>query len=152
MSTYKCPQKHTLEQSWSDALLSAITDRLHSRMFVGVRLLPIVLFILLQANVGTGIRIGRIRVTIRRICREIDCRWGGWSGWGVCNHPCGNAGVESRSRGIRRKSKCGGRSCSGPSTQTRPCNRFCDHGGTPQRGHCSNCPAEYWGTCCSYRK
>ena len=85
-------------------------------------------------------------------CREVHCRWGGWSSWGSCNHPCGNAGVATRSRGIARKMKCHGHSCSGPSLDARPCNRGCPHGGTAQNGYCSGCPRGFYGTCCEHGK
>ena len=96
--------------------------------------------------------VGQVRVQIRwsrsSSCSRVNCAWGGWSAWGVCNHPCGNAGTQSRSRGTSRGASCGGSSCSGPSSQTQDCNRFCYNGGTPRLGHC-DCPDEFWGTCCN---
>ena len=86
-----------------------------------------------------------------RSCPRVNCAWGGWSAWGACNHLCGNAGTQSRSRGIARHASCGGSGCSGPSSQTRVCNRLCYNSGTPRPGHC-DCPDEYWGTCCEKRK
>ncbi|KAI0207552.1 hypothetical protein LSAT2_007820, partial [Lamellibrachia satsuma] len=83
-------------------------------------------------------------------CSRVNCVWRDWSGWRACNHPCGTAGTQSRSRGIATGASCGGSSCSGPSNQTRACNRYCDNGGTPQFGHC-DCPDEFWGTCCDKR-
>ncbi|KAK2162033.1 hypothetical protein NP493_1547g00000 [Ridgeia piscesae] len=83
----------------------------------------------------------------RSSCSRVNCVWGGWRGWGACNHPCGNAGTQSRSRGVARSASCGGSGCSGPSSQTRACNRFCNNGGTLQSAYCE-CPDEYWDTCC----
>ncbi|KAI0235807.1 hypothetical protein LSAT2_013682, partial [Lamellibrachia satsuma] len=84
-------------------------------------------------------------------CSRVNCAWGGWSAWGTCNHPCGNAGTQSRGRGISRSRSCGGSGCSGPSSQTQDCNTFCYNGGTPQPGHC-DCQDEFWDTCCDKRK
>ena len=134
---------------WSVLLKLHIYERRRSSMFVCGRLLLCLLLLLVQTN--EGLRVGRYRVRLTEICKEVDCRWGDWSGWSACNHQCGNAGIETRNRGHSRNSKCGGSSCSGPSQDTRPCNRFCVHG-TPQDGYCSDCPAVYWGTCCDHRK
>ena len=90
--------------------------------------------------------IGQVRVQIPCSCSLVNCTWGGWSAWAACSDPCGNAGWKSRSRGISRSRSCGGSRCSGPSSQTQACNRFCYNGGTPQPGHC-DC-TEFWGTCC----
>ena len=84
-------------------------------------------------------------------CRARNCDWGGWSVWGNCNHPCGNAGTQSRSRSEATTAACGGAACSGGSTQSQACNRFCNNGGTPKSGYCG-CPDVYWGTCCEYRE
>ena len=86
-----------------------------------------------------------------RSCSRVDCAWHDWSAWGACDHPCGNAGTQRRSRGIARSQRCGGSGCSGPSSEAQDCNRFCDNSGTPQSGYC-DCPAEYWDTCCDKRK
>ena len=94
---------------------------------------------------------GRRRRGWSSSCSRVNCVWRDWSGWRACNHPCGTAGTQSRSRGIAIGASCGGSSCSGPSSQTRACNRYCDNGGTPQSGHC-DCPDEFWGTCCDKRK
>ena len=83
----------------------------------------------------------------RRRCCAVSCTWGGWSGWSGCNHPCGSSGTRARTRGIARGPSCGGASCSGPSRQVQPCNRFCHNGGTPQNSRCS-CSAAFRGTCC----
>ena len=117
------------------------------------RLTAGILLVLLASPQGECIRVGRLRFFRRGfVCREVNCRWGGWSAWSSCNHPCGNAGVETRSRGIARKSKCDGKSCSGPSQDARPCNRGCPHGGTAQNGYCSDCPRGFYGTCCEHGK
>ena len=79
------------------------------------------------------------------------CIWSDWSSWSSCNHPCGNAGTQSRRRGIARSSSCGGSGCSGPSSETRACNRLCYNSGTLRPEDC-DCPDEYWGTCCDKRK
>ena len=102
---------------------------------------------------GSCYRNGRYRrCRRRRSCSSVSCAWGGWSAWGACSDPCGSAGTQSRSRGIAKGAYCGGSSCSGPSSQTQDCNRFCYNGGTPQSGHCGNCTDEFWGTCCDKRK
>ena len=85
-------------------------------------------------------------------CPSVNCAWSSWSAWGVCNHRCGNAGRQSRSRGIARSAYCGGSGCSGPSRQTQDCNRFCDKGGIPHHGYCGNFTDEVWGTCCDKHK
>ncbi|KAK2139493.1 hypothetical protein NP493_6387g00001 [Ridgeia piscesae] len=82
----------------------------------------------------------------RSSCSPVNCVWSGWRGWGACNHPCGNAGIQSRSRSIYSGTSCGG-SCPGSYTQERACNRFCYNSGTQRSGHC-DCPDEYWDTCC----
>ena len=87
----------------------------------------------------------------RRRCGRVNCSWGGWSQWGECNHPCGNAGTQSRSRGIARHPSCGGGGCSGPSSETRECNRGCYNGGSPLVAHC-NCTEPFWNTCCQSRE
>ena len=84
-------------------------------------------------------------------CSARNCAWNNWSGWGACNHPCGNAGVQGRSRSKRWEAYCGGRGCSGDPTDSQTCNRFCHNGGTPRPGYCT-CPDVFWGTCCGHRK
>ena len=117
-------------------------------MSVCGRLLLCVVLLAVRQSVVGGVRFHLIN---GELCIEVDCRWGGWSGWGACNHPCGNAGTQHRHHSVSRNAKCYGDGCSGPSTATRPCNRFCVHG-TPQNGYCSDCPAEFWGTCCDRRE
>ena len=87
----------------------------------------------------------------RRRCGAVSCAWGGWSQWGGCNHPCGNAGTQSRGRGIARQASCGGGGCSGPSSETRGCNRFCYNGGSPRVAYCQ-CTEPFWNTCCQSRE
>ena len=87
----------------------------------------------------------------RRGCGPVNCVWGGWSAWTPCNHPCGNAGTQTRSRGIAQHASCGGAGCHGPYTETVTCNRFCYNGGSPMSGFCT-CTDEFTGTCCRNRK
>ena len=99
----------------------------------------ILLVLIAECSEGFRFRVGKVRLLRRGLfCVEVNCRWGGWSSWSSCNHPCGNAGVSTRSRGIARMSKCDGKSCSGPSQDARPCNRGCPHGGTARNGYCIN--------------
>ncbi|KAK2171455.1 hypothetical protein NP493_1058g00002 [Ridgeia piscesae] len=86
----------------------------------------------------------------RRGCSPVNCEWNNWSEWGVCNHPCGSAGSQNRSRSVRRGSSCGGAGCTGGSTSSQACNRFCHNGGSPMEGYCT-CPDVFWGTCCGER-
>ena len=87
----------------------------------------------------------------RRRCSARHCQWGGWSQWTSCTAVCGNSGTKTRHRGIAVHPDCGGSGCSGPSSQTVECNRFCYNGGTPQSTYCT-CPDEYWGQCCGHRE
>ena len=96
------------------------------------------------------LRIGNVRII--GACTEVNCAWGGWSEYGECTDVCGSTGTQTRSRSISRQAKCDGSGCSGPSTETRKCNRLCYNGGTPQDGYCSHCPDKFWGTCCEKRK
>ena len=86
----------------------------------------------------------------RRRCGPVHCSWHGWSPWGDCAHPCGSAGTQTRSRGKNAES-CGGHGCSGPSSQTQACNRFCYNAATPQPGYCA-CTEPFWDRCCDKRK
>ncbi|CAB3984855.1 extracellular matrix A-like [Paramuricea clavata] len=84
----------------------------------------------------------------RRSCSPVNCQWGSWSSWSVCSHRCGSAGVQTRTRSIRQSASCGGSSCSGLSSYSRPCNRgACHNGGTPVYGRCY-CTPGWTGTCC----
>ena len=86
-----------------------------------------------------------------RSCSPVKCAWDNWSEWGDCNHPCGNAGTQSRSRSLRRGQFCGGAACSDYTTNSQACNRFCHNGGSPMEGYCT-CPKDFSGTCCGKRK
>ena len=89
-----------------------------------------------------------------RRCSRVNCAWAGWSGWGACNHLCGNAGIQSKSRVISRHASCGGSGCSGSDKKTQTCNRsvkFCNYNGTPQFAKC-NCTDPFWSTCCEKRE
>ncbi|CAH1245436.1 SCUBE1 [Branchiostoma lanceolatum] len=79
--------------------------------------------------------------------RPVHCVWV-WGGWSSCSAQCGNSGVMTRSRTITQHAAHGGSGCSGPSSETQPCNRFCHNGGTPAGSRCS-CQPGYTGTCCS---
>ncbi|XP_078589882.1 uncharacterized protein LOC144870048 [Branchiostoma floridae x Branchiostoma japonicum] len=83
----------------------------------------------------------------RRSCSRVDCAWGGWGGWSGCTASCGPSGTQSRSRGVSRQASCGGSGCSGPSSETRACNRHCYNNGALTSSGC-NCPAGYVGGCC----
>ena len=75
-----------------------------------------------------------------------NCKLSPWSSWSACNHECGNAGVQIRTRHKIEQECCGG-TC-GSLKETRPCNRVaCRNGGTPLHGRCS-CRGGYTGTCC----
>lgn len=79
-------------------------------------------------------------------CQKRDCSLTSWSKWSSCSQPCGDEGLQIRYRQVTRSAKCGG-SC-GPLTQTRPCNRECPNGGTPDHLRC-NCKPGYSGRCCT---
>ena len=110
--------------------------------------LAILLTLTLTPDVD-GLIFGRRRR--RGGCGPVNCVWGGWSAWGPCSHPCGNAGTQTRSRGVASGASCGGAGCSGPSSQTQACNRFCHNGGTAKSGYC-DCPDAFWGNCCPNRE
>ncbi|CAB4034879.1 extracellular matrix A-like [Paramuricea clavata] len=76
-----------------------------------------------------------------------NCVPGSWSGWSGCSHRCGNAGIQTRSRGKSVTECCGGK-CTYQFSETRTCNRnACRNGGRPTSGRC-NCNAGWTGTCC----
>ena len=104
--------------------------------------------LLLWASSADSIRFWRRR---RRSCRAVNCQWKNWSAWGPCNHPCGSAGSQRRTRGVATQPACNGAACPGVSAETRGCNRGCDHGGTERVGFCL-CPPPRWGTCCETRE
>ena len=112
------------------------------------RLLLVAFLLLLLVNPSAG---GWWRRRRRSGCRPTHCAWGGWSDWGACSDPCGNAGTQTRSRSVATAKKCGGSDCAGSSRESKECNRFCHNGGTPRAGHC-DCPDEFWGTCCGHRE
>lgn len=71
-----------------------------------------------------------------------------WTSWNQCSAPCGLNGYQSRSRVVHQPSSCGVRSCPHLSVKEwRPCNRWCQNGGTPARWGC-HCPLNYIGDCC----
>ncbi|XP_078600149.1 uncharacterized protein LOC144875177 [Branchiostoma floridae x Branchiostoma japonicum] len=78
----------------------------------------------------------------------VDCVWSTWYSWGPCTAPCGNSGLQTRTRFIAQHAANGGRECIGSSRESRPCNRFCNNGGTPAGAGC-DCAPGYTGTCCS---
>lgn len=49
---------------------------------------------------------------------NIQGTWGPWSDWGPCPAPCGQVGVQIRSRNCQSRSM----PCSGPKVEGRPCN------------------------------
>ncbi|XP_048588685.1 neurogenic locus notch homolog protein 1 [Nematostella vectensis] len=79
-------------------------------------------------------------------CQYRDCKVSGWSTWSSCNHRCGSAGIQTRTRSKTVQQQCGG-SCLYPLSESRSCNRYCYNGGTPQQGYCS-CKPGFTGTCC----
>ena len=84
-------------------------------------------------------------------CSPVNCVWNNWSAWGACNRPCGHAGTQNRRRSVWRCPHCGGAECSGDTTSSQACNRFCHNGGSPMEGYCT-CPEDFRGTCCGERK
>lgn len=84
-------------------------------------------------------------------CTRQDCTVSSWSSWSGCSYPCGNSGVQSRSRSISTPQNCGGQPC--PSlSETRSCNRGgCLNQGTPHSTGC-HCRSGYTGTCCQNGK
>ncbi len=84
-------------------------------------------------------------------CTRQDCAVSSWSSWGSCSYPCGNNGVQSRSRSIVTHPSCNGQPC--PSlSETIACNRGnCLNQGTPHSTGC-HCRAGYTGTCCQNGK
>ncbi|KAK2158684.1 hypothetical protein NP493_1763g00001 [Ridgeia piscesae] len=90
---------------------------------------------------------GRIRRGF--VCKEVDCEWGGWSGWGACSQPCGKTGTQYRYRSVSTEARCHGSGCSGSSSDSQSCYPGCVHG-TVQDGYCSDCPTVYWGRCCNH--
>ena len=87
----------------------------------------------------------------RRHCSPVNCVWNNWSEWGDCDHQCGNAGTQNRTRSVLRGPSCGGAACIGNTMSSQACNRFCHNGGIPMEGYCM-CPEDFWGTCCGERK
>ena len=79
-------------------------------------------------------------------CHKRDCSLSSWSKWSSCSQPCGSEGIQIRFRRVTRSAKCGGSCWS--LTQTRPCNRVCPNGGTPDHLRC-NCKTGYSGRCCT---
>ncbi len=94
------------------------------------------------------------RRSIRRTpapCTLQDCTVSSWSSWNSCSYPCGNNGVQSRSRSIVTHPSCGGKPCPTLS-ETRACNRDnCLNQGTPHSTGC-HCRPGYTGNCCQNGK
>ena len=134
MSTQKSPAARGGRQL-VDGVMVALVTTTSSTMFVCDRLVLFVLFVVFQTTEGFT------------ICHwgvwHSQVYWNDWSTWSACNHECGATGVQRRTR-------CKVTSFD-DNTVSRPCNRGCVHG-TPQDGYCSDCPAEYWGTCCDHRE
>ena len=80
-------------------------------------------------------------------CAPVDCSWGEWSAWGPCDQPCGETGVQARTRSAETRDRCGGRECEGATEERRACNRGCRNGGAPRLDHC-HCKDKHWGRCC----
>lgn len=76
-----------------------------------------------------------------------DCRVSGWSSWGGCSYPCGNGGVQWRSRHVTiSQNHCG--SCSYHMRESKRCNiGLCANYGRPHSSGCY-CRLGYTGTCC----
>lgn len=71
-----------------------------------------------------------------------------WTTWNQCSAPCGLNGYQSRNRVVHQPSSCGAGSCQNLiAKEWRPCNRWCQNGGTPARWGCQ-CPLNYIGDCC----
>ncbi|XP_046857349.1 neurogenic locus notch homolog protein 2-like isoform X2 [Xenia sp. Carnegie-2017] len=82
--------------------------------------------------------------------RRRNCLVSSWTSWSSCNHQCGSAGVQTRTRYKTRKESCGGR-CPYSLRRTRACNRNkCRNGGRPTYGRCI-CRSGWKGKCCNIR-
>ena len=57
-------------------------------------------------------------------CCRIDCKWGGWSNWGVCSLSCAG-GRQARTRSFATQPTCGGAKCHGSNTELQSCNTHC---------------------------
>ncbi|XP_031551901.1 hemicentin-1-like [Actinia tenebrosa] len=97
----------------------------------------------------------RFRLGIRRrrynVCRPVNCAVSGWTRWSHCSQSCGPSGVQTRHRHITRSQKCGGQ-CNHPLHQSRPCNRFCLHGGWMVYNKRCRCKYGNYGKCCERGK
>ncbi|XP_046857354.1 thrombospondin type-1 domain-containing protein 7B-like [Xenia sp. Carnegie-2017] len=88
--------------------------------------------------------------TCCHIARRRNCLVSSWTSWSSCNHQCGSAGVQTRTRYKTRKESCGGR-CPYSLRRTRACNRNkCRNGGRPTYGRCI-CRSGWKGKCCNIR-
>ena len=83
----------------------------------------------------------------RRRCQVTNCAVSSWTSWNTCSQPCGNGGIQRRTRTVTRWASCGGRSCPAIA-ETRACNRGCSNRGTPLTGRCI-CKTGYSGRCCT---
>ena len=52
----------------------------------------------------------------------VDCVWGEYGEWSTCSTTCGG-GTRTRTRSEGIPASNGGSPCTGPATQTGPCNR-----------------------------
>ncbi|XP_028399276.1 neurogenic locus notch homolog protein 1-like [Dendronephthya gigantea] len=83
----------------------------------------------------------------RRSPSPRNCEPGPWRRWSSCTHRCGNAGMQTRTRGKDVTECCGG-SCHETFSESQPCNRnACRNGGKPVYGRCE-CKRGWKGTCC----
>jgi len=73
-----------------------------------------------SCNMGTGL----CTLPNTDACPPRDCTWGPWSQWTTCTVSCGT-GPETRSRSPNSTALNGGQPCTGPSTDTRTCDKGC---------------------------
>ena len=60
-------------------------------------------------------------LSIVNLSYGVDCKWGPWSGWTDCTHPCGG-GHHHKNRSIEIEATDGGRPCEGPKKEKKICN------------------------------
>ena len=67
-------------------------------------------------------------------CTDRDCVWSSWSGYSSCSKGCDYGGTHTRRRTHKITRLGNGKSCKGPSKETRSCFKGC----CSKQFHCSN--------------